>query len=209
MLHAYAAIAHNLPLGIINLSGRRWNAADFGLGEWFAKINTDAASGVQNNQGAAMSISSLTGPPPGGPSPDQIKALQQTFFKAADADGDQSLSLDEFTNARRPDGAGGPQGAQGPSAAEKAKVFKSLDKDGDGSLSLAEFQAGKPPPPPGGPKLDSASLSTLIDAQAASTNTAETDLATALINSLYDQTSKDNDKVKPKPDATSKVNIAA
>ena len=52
-------------------------------------------------------------------------------FKKKDADGDGSLSLEEFT--------------KGAKDAERAgKAFKRKDKDKDGSLSLEEFKSGPP-----------------------------------------------------------------
>lgn len=86
-----------------------------------------------------MQISGASG---GMPSMSQIREMQQQMFKSADANNDGALSLDEFTNAKGPEGA---SGAKGPSAADKANMFKQLDANGDGKVTAAEMSAAKPP----------------------------------------------------------------
>lgn len=67
-----------------------------------------------------------------------IQMLQQRF-QEADTDGDDALSLDEFSAAAPQGGPGGPQDAGGPP--DPAKIFSKADADGDGSLSESEFKS--------------------------------------------------------------------
>lgn len=81
-----------------------------------------------------------------------IQMLQQRF-KEADSDGDDKLSLDEFT-------AAGPQGAQGGGAKgpDPSQIFAKLDSDGDGAVSKDEFTTAFS-------KFGSEAKSALLDAQ--------------------------------------------
>lgn len=81
-----------------------------------------------------------------------IQMLQQRF-KEADSDGDDKLSLDEFT-------AAGPQGAQGGGAKgpDPSQMFAKLDSDGDGAVSKDEFTTAFS-------KFGSEAKSALLDAQ--------------------------------------------
>ena len=130
-----------------------------------------------------MQISSHSG---GMPSAAMLQQMQQKMFKDADTNGDNALTLDEFSNAKGPDGAAA---SQGPSAADKAKMFKQLDKDGDGKLTASEMQ---PPPPPSGTsrgaQLDSKTMSALLSLQSDSADT----------------TGKPSDKSSAASDATSR-----
>lgn len=85
----------------------------------------------------------------GGGSSSLIQMLQQRF-KEADSDGDDKLSLDEFT-------AAGPQGggAKGP---DPSQMFAKLDSDGDGAVSKDEFTTAFS-------KFGSEAKSALLDAQ--------------------------------------------
>ncbi len=89
----------------------------------------------------------------GGGSSSLIQMLQQRF-KEADSDGDDKLSLDEFT-AAGPQGAQGSGGAKGPDPSE---MFAKLDSDGDGSVSKDEFTTAFS-------KIGSEAKSALLDAQ--------------------------------------------
>lgn len=89
----------------------------------------------------------------GGGSSSLIQMLQQRF-KEADSDGDDKLSLDEFT-AAGPQGAQGSGGAKGPDPSE---MFAKLDSDGDGSVSKDEFTTAFS-------KIGSETKSALLDAQ--------------------------------------------
>ena len=67
------------------------------------------------------------------PNPEEV-------FKKLDANGDGSVSLDEFK-----------AGPRAPKEADKAQeIFGKIDKDGNGSASLEEFKAHRPPHGPGG-----------------------------------------------------------
>jgi hypothetical protein len=79
-------------------------------------------------------------PPPGGPGGDRPRPNPEEAFKKLDANGDGSVTLDEFK--------AGPRAQQNPERAEGA--FKRMDKDGDGKLTLEEFKSGRPPGGPGG-----------------------------------------------------------
>ena len=81
-----------------------------------------------------------------------IQMLQQRF-KEADSDGDDKLSLDEFT-------AAGPQGAQagGAKGPDPSQIFAKLDSDGDGAVSKDEFTTAFS-------KFGSEAKSALLDAQ--------------------------------------------
>jgi Ca2+-binding EF-hand superfamily protein len=59
------------------------------------------------------------------------KADPEAMFKKLDADGNGSLSLEEFK--------AGPMGKKDPAKAEE--IFKKKDTNNDGSLSLQEFEA--------------------------------------------------------------------
>ncbi|MCC7038063.1 MAG: EF-hand domain-containing protein [Alphaproteobacteria bacterium] len=89
----------------------------------------------------------------GGGSSSLIQMLQQRF-READSDGDDALSLDEFT-AAGPPGAQGGGGAKGPDPSE---LFAKLDSDGDGSVSKDEFTTAFS-------KFGSGAKSALLDAQ--------------------------------------------
>lgn len=77
----------------------------------------------------AMVSASLTALAADKPAPDFDKA-----FKRKDADGNGSLSLEEFKK-------GMPEKA----LANADKRFKRIDTNGDGSLSIDEFKAGMQP----------------------------------------------------------------
>jgi Ca2+-binding EF-hand superfamily protein len=65
-----------------------------------------------------------------------FSAMREKMFKSADANGDQALSLEEFTNA----GKNLPVGNN--ASPDKAKnAFAKLDSDGNGSLSQDEIRA--------------------------------------------------------------------
>jgi Ca2+-binding EF-hand superfamily protein len=67
--------------------------------------------------------------------PEKKAADPQKVFNRKDANGDGSLSLDEFKAGMKPE------------VAEKAdKRFKKIDGNGDGKLSFDEFKAGLPKP---------------------------------------------------------------
>ena len=74
----------------------------------------------------------------GGGASSLIQMLQQRF-QQADTDGDDALSLDEFSAAAPQAGPGGPQGAGGPP--DPSEIFSKADADGDGSLSESEFKS--------------------------------------------------------------------
>lgn len=89
----------------------------------------------------------------GGGSSSLIQMLQQRF-KEADSDGDNALSLDEFT-AAGPQGANGAPPSQGGGAAE---FFAKLDSNSDGSVSKDEFTTAFS-------KIGTGAKSALLDAQ--------------------------------------------
>lgn len=80
------------------------------------------------------------GPPPGGPG-GRERPNPEDIFKKLDADGNGTVSLDEFK--------AGPRAQRDPAHAEE--IFKKMDKDSDGKLTLEEFKSGRPPHGPGGP----------------------------------------------------------
>lgn len=78
--------------------------------------------------------------------PEQAREGLKRFFEQADANRDQSLSLDEFRKGheyvRTLAGANTPPNAQNRGAAPgDAALFKALDADGDGTLSAEELAA--------------------------------------------------------------------
>jgi len=120
-----------------------------------AKAKADFASRLQ--QGGALSGANLLQASASG-SPDQ------DFLTKVDADGNGSISLDEFKAAK-------PADAQNDISSED--IFNQLDSDGDGSVTLSELEAnrpqgGPPPgPPPSGGQADSSS-SNVLDSVASS-----------------------------------------
>jgi hypothetical protein len=68
------------------------------------------------------------GPRKGRPDPEKI-------FKKLDADGNGSVSLEEFK--------AGPRAQEHPEKADE--IFKKIDKDDNGELSLEEFKSHRPP----------------------------------------------------------------
>lgn len=99
--------------------------------------------------GALLLSASLTfaadgdkpGKPPGGG--DRPRGNPEEMFKKADANGDGSLSKEEFLAT--------PRGKENPERAEK--MFGAKDKDKDGKLTKEEFAArpeGAPKPGEGG-----------------------------------------------------------
>jgi hypothetical protein len=103
------------------------------------KINITAMTAATLALVSANAEDRPPGPPPGGgaggprPNPEEV-------FKKLDANGDGSVSLEEFK-----------AGPRAPKEADKAQeVFSKIDKDGSGGISLEEFKAHRPPHGPGG-----------------------------------------------------------
>jgi hypothetical protein len=72
------------------------------------------------------------------PSPAEMEAERAALFSQADADGNGTLSLEEFKTFE--------------SLVHDKMVerhFNQLDTNGDGGVSLEELQADRPPGPPG------------------------------------------------------------
>lgn len=77
----------------------------------------------------------------GGGASSLIQMLQQRF-QQADTDGDDALSLDEFSAAAPQGGPGGPQGLNaGGAPPDPSEIFSKADADGNGSLSESEFKS--------------------------------------------------------------------
>jgi hypothetical protein len=77
----------------------------------------------------------------GPPSPAEMQAERAALFTQADADGNGTLSLDEFKTF---------ESLMHDKMVERH--FKDLDTNGDGAVSLDELQADRPPGPgPGHP----------------------------------------------------------
>jgi hypothetical protein len=75
------------------------------------------------------------------PSPAEMEAERAALFNQADADGNGTLSLDEFKTF---------ESLVHDKMTERH--FKQLDTNGDGAVSLEELQADRPPGPgPGHP----------------------------------------------------------
>ena len=97
----------------------------------------------------------------GPPNPQQMEAERAATFDEADADGNGTLSLEEFKafesllrqkmtqhfKEAKPDGAAPPP----LPAMDPEKHFKQLDTNGDGAVSLDELQAERPRFGPGQP----------------------------------------------------------
>jgi hypothetical protein len=90
------------------------------------------------------------GPPEGGPGRGgkeggkDRRPNPEEVFKKLDANGDGSVSLEEFK--------AGPAGQR--DAAKAEEIFKKIDADGNGNVSAEEFKAHRPPPRGGGPGGD-------------------------------------------------------
>jgi hypothetical protein len=72
------------------------------------------------------------------PSPAEMEAERAALFTQADANGDGTLSLEEFKTF---------ESSMHDKMTERH--FKNLDTNGDGVVSLEELQADRPPGPPG------------------------------------------------------------
>ena len=88
---------------------------------------------------SAFAFSQDAPPPPGGEGgPGQRGPRQrpnpEEMFKKLDADGNGSVSLEEFK--------AGPRGQRNPERAEQ--VFKKIDADQNGEVTLEEFKAHRP-----------------------------------------------------------------
>ena len=78
---------------------------------------------------------------PGGVSPEEIAAERTELFAAADADGDGTLSVTEFTTF-----------SELAHAARLERRFGHLDQDGDGLVSSEELASGERRRPHRGPR---------------------------------------------------------
>ncbi len=80
----------------------------------------------------ALSLNAADKPKKAGAGGDKPHMTAEEIFKKLDANGDGSLSKEEFM--------AGPKAKADPAKGEEH--FKALDKDGDGKVTLEEFKAG-------------------------------------------------------------------
>ncbi len=90
----------------------------------------------------ATSLTVAQEAPKGPKKPGKDHPKPEAIFQKLDADGNGSVSLEEFKNS--------PRAKEKPEKAEEA--FKKIDKDGNGELSLEEFKSHRPPHKEGGGK---------------------------------------------------------
>jgi hypothetical protein len=70
-----------------------------------------------------------------------IAAMRQKMFSKMDADGNGSVSKDEFLKAAEKMQAQRPKAAEAQNMPSPEEIFKQADTNGDGSLSKDEFAA--------------------------------------------------------------------
>ena len=111
--------------------------------------------------------------------------MLEKMYQDMDADGDSSISKDEFVTATEEMRTNMPQGMGSSDMPAAEDIFDEYDSDGDGTLSEDEFatytsKMAPPPPPmggpmgPGDPESESSASSSVEETEATTNDPADT-----------------------------------